>query len=91
MAHQDETEILSDEQIEEGSASAEERPWRVRLATAQARQDLLVGIQERWAEADLAQLEASLDDPDRFVREISRATRLTPEAVEDELDNLARI
>lgn len=63
MPHEDETEILADEQIEEGPAGGHERPWRTRLATAQARQDLLVGVRERWAEADLDQLDPSFDDP----------------------------
>lgn len=88
MTHHKDTEILTDEQIEEGPASTDDRPWRKRLATAQARQDMLTDVRQRWVDADLAHLDDSIDDPDRFVDEISAATGMSREAIEDELDAL---
>ncbi|HEX2152427.1 MAG TPA: hypothetical protein VHL52_00420 [Acidimicrobiia bacterium] len=88
MPDHDETEILTDEQIEEGPAGLDEQSWRARLATAQTRQDLLAGVRERWLEEDLSHLDESLDDPDELVSAISEATGLSREAVEDELDAL---
>lgn len=89
MSEHNETEILSDDQIEEGPASARDRTWRLRLATSQARQDLLMGVRDRWR-GDLAdsELEDLIDHPDRFVSTISQATGLTRDAVEDELDQM---
>lgn len=89
MSEHNETDILSDEQIEEGPASASDRMWRLRLATSQARQDLLMGVRDRWrSDLDHADLEELVDHPDRFVSTISQATGLTQEAVEDELDQM---
>lgn len=90
MTDHDDTEILSDDQIDEGPADADDRPWRQRLATAQARQDLVTGVRNRWSDADFGDMESTLDDPDRLVSEISQATGLTAEAVEDELDAMTR-
>lgn len=86
-----ETEILSADQIEEGPAGGDERPWRVRLAASEDYQDLISGVESRWAEHDLdrSELEGLTDQPDRFVGVIAAATGLTPEAVEDQLDELA--
>jgi len=88
MPDRDETEILTDEQIEQGPASSSDRPWRIRLAMAQARQDLLVGVQDRWGENAFgdSEFDELIDEPDRLVAAISQATGLTSEAVEDELD-----
>lgn len=90
MSDHDETEILTDEQIETGPAGTSDRPWRMRLARSQTRQDLLAGIQERWGGEELrdSELDHLIDEPDRFVEAISQATGLTPEAVEDELDEM---
>lgn len=89
MSEHDETDILSDEQIEEGPAGGSDREWRLRLATSQARQDLLMGIRDRWrGELADSELEELVDHPDRFVSAISQATGLTREAVEDELDQM---
>jgi hypothetical protein len=90
MTDHDDTEILSDEQIQEGPAHANDRPWRQRLATSQARQDLLAGVRDRWSGTDLADIESTFDDPDQFVSRISEATGLTTKAVEDELDEMTR-
>ena len=88
MSEHDETEILTDEQIEEGPAATGDRAWRKRLATAQARQDLLTDVRQRWIEADLAHLDESIDDPDRFLDEISQATGMSRQVIEEELDSL---
>ena len=90
MTDHDETEILSDDQIEQGPAHAGDRPWRQRLATSQARQEFITGVRDRWSGADLGDIESTLDDPDRLVSGISEATGLTTKAVEDELDEIAR-
>lgn len=90
MTDHDDTEILSDDQITEGPSHAGDRAWRRRLAISQARQDLVTGVRDRWSDTDLGDMESTLDDPDRFVSGISEATGLTPEAVEDELDEIAR-
>ena len=89
MTDHDDTEILSDDQIDEGPASAGDRPWRQRLATSQTRQDLITGVQHRWSDTDFGDMESTFDDPDRFVAKISEATGLTTKAVEDELDEMA--
>lgn len=89
MTDHDETEILTDEQIEEGPASVDQRPWRTRLAAAQTRQDLLAGVRERWLDEDLSELDESLDDPEELVSVLSEATGLTRDEVEDELDQLS--
>lgn len=89
MSDHDETEILTDDQIERGPSAMGDRPWRQRLADAQMAQDFMLGVQDRWSETDLADLDDMLEDPDRLVERISEATGLTREAVEDELDDIA--
>jgi hypothetical protein len=86
-----ETDILSDEQIDEGPAGTGDRPWRIRLATAQQFEALLIGMENVWAERNLdrSELEGLQDDPDRFVAAISEATGLEEGAVEDQLDQLS--
>jgi hypothetical protein len=90
MTDYDDTEILSDEQIHEGPAHVDDRPWRERLATSQARQDLVSGVRDRWSDADFAGIESTFEDPDQFVSRISEATGLSIKAVEDELDEMTR-
>lgn len=89
MSDHDETEILTDDQIEDGPATAGERPWRQRLSTSQMAQNFLLGVQDRWSEADLADLDELLDRPESLVEEISEMTGLAPDVIEDELDKLA--
>lgn len=87
---ENEQEILSEDQLEEGPAHQGDEAWRQRLATAQTRQEFLVGVRERWADhgIDTLKLDDLADDPDRFVEDVAKATGLTQEAVVEDLKQL---
>ena len=83
------TDILSDEQIDEGPAASNDMAWKERVSAYELWTDLLVGVVGRYSNLDRAELEELGQDPEALIDKVSEATGMTREAVEDEIGDLA--
>ena len=83
------TDILSDEQIDEGPASSDDMAWKERVTAYEVWTDLLEGVVDRYSNLDRAELEELGQDPEALIDKVSEATGMTRMAVEDEIGDLA--
>jgi hypothetical protein len=83
------TDILSDEQIDEGPASADDMAWKERVMAYEVWTDLLEGVVGRYSNLDRTELAEVGQDPEALIDKVSEATGMTREAVESEIGDLA--
>lgn len=83
------TDILSDEQIDEGPAASNDMAWKERVTAYEVWTDLLEGVVDRYSNLDRAELEELGQDTEALIDKVSEATGMTRKAVEDEIGDLA--
>lgn len=82
-----ETEILTDEQIDEGPAGVGDAAWRDRLQTAQDWHDLSIAL-EKDTGVDAATIRGMEGSHEQLVAAIAEATDEDPETVDTRLNRM---